>query len=320
MEKPLISFIITYHEEPVNMVFSCIESILALSLRPAERQIILVDDGSKVSPCNELLRYDGDILYIRKPNGGISSARNTAMKMATGRFIQFVDADDQIVTHVYEHCIDIARFSKADMVMFDFCHDINEKQEIKDQGPLSGTELMRNQNIRGSACCYIFSQSIRKELLFTVGIAYGEDEEFTAQLLLRSEALYTTTARAYLYRKNLASATNQQDKRSVIRRLSDTRMIISRLNTLADRLPINEKIALQRRVAQLTMDYLYNIIRLTESRKYLEHKIESLRREGLFPLPDKNYTTKYSMFRRLINQPRGLSLLMRIIPIMNKER
>ena len=89
---------------------------------------------------------------------------------------------------------------------------------------------------------------------------------------------------------------------------------------MADRMPTDDKTALQRRVAQLTMDYLYNIIRQTGSRDYLERKIGELRSIGLFPLPDRHYTTKYTWFRRLSNSQAGLSLLMRIIPLMKKER
>ena len=89
---------------------------------------------------------------------------------------------------------------------------------------------------------------------------------------------------------------------------------------MADRLPINDKAALQRRVAQLTMDHLYNIILQTKSRHYLDRKINELRKEGLFPLSDKDYTTKYKWFRHLTNSSKGISLLMRIIPMINKER
>ena len=96
--------------------------------------------------------------------------------------------------------------------------------------------------------------------------------------------------------------------------------ILLRLNTIADRLPTNDRTALQRRVAQLTMDYLYNIILQTKSRHYLDRKIAELRNIGLFPLPDRDYTNKYKWFRRLTNSPKGISLLMRIIPLTKKER
>ena len=48
--KPLVTFIITYHEQPAAMLTKCIESITALSMRPYEREIIVVDDGSANSP------------------------------------------------------------------------------------------------------------------------------------------------------------------------------------------------------------------------------------------------------------------------------
>ena len=47
-KKPLVSFILTYYNQPVQMLCECIDSILALSLRPFEREIIVVDDGSTV--------------------------------------------------------------------------------------------------------------------------------------------------------------------------------------------------------------------------------------------------------------------------------
>lgn len=319
MEKPLISFIVTYYNQSMAMLSECIESILSLSLRPCEREIIIVDDGSDTWPMEVLKKYGDDILYLRKSNGGVSTARNLALRTATGQYIQFIDADDHLVQPAYEHCIDLIRFSKTDMVMFNFASQQTTDTDFTDNGPLSGTELMRTQNIHGSACGYIFQQAIRGTLCFTPGTNYGEDEEFTAQLTLRAESTYRTNAAAYYYRQHQASATHQTDKRNIIRRLSETKAVITRLKAFTDRLPVNEKTALQRRVAQLTMDYLYNIIRLTGSRHYLERKMEVLRQEGLFPLPDKDYTTKYTWFRRLSNSPAGISLLMRLIPLIQKE-
>ena len=50
------------------MLCECIDSILALSLRPFEREIIIVDDGSNVSPMNGLMQYGDEIIYIRQKN------------------------------------------------------------------------------------------------------------------------------------------------------------------------------------------------------------------------------------------------------------
>jgi hypothetical protein len=83
---------------------------------------------------------------------------------------------------------------------------------------------------------------------------------------------------------------------------------------------IDDKTALQRRVAQLTMDYIYQVIYLSRSRQQLETEISDLTRNGLFPLPDASYTPKYIWFRRLSKTSAGRALLMRIIPLFNRER
>ena len=102
--------------------------------------------------------------------------------------------------------------------------------------------------------------------------------------------------------------------------LSDNLQAILSLKTTMTSLSQNEQQAMQRRIDQLTMDYIYNIIILTRSRHYLDRKLAILRREGLFPLPDRNYTTKYKWFRRLTNSDFGLKLLVNILPLLKKER
>ena len=321
--KPLVSFIVTYYNLPVQMLCECIESILALSLRPFEREIILVDDGSETSPMNALLQFADDIIYIRKKNDGVSKARNTGMRMASGTYIQFVDADDTLILSNYEHCLDIIRYQKddVDMVLFDFNHSRDSQKTSFDvPAKTSGSEYMKNHNIHGTACCYIFRQSIRKELEFSPEINYGEDEEFTSQLLLRAENLYVTSSQAYYYRQHQTSAIGQSNTTNKEKRLHDNKDVIIHLQQLCDKLPHNDKLALQRRVAQLTMDYIYNTIMLTQSRQALNECIDNLRSEGLFPLPDRNYSTKYVWFRRMTNTAVGRTLLLHTLPLLKKER
>ena len=174
---------------------------------------------------------------------------------------------------------------------------------------------MRNNNIHGTAWGYLFKHSILGNLRFTPGIVH-EDEEFTPQLLLRAETVCVTDAEAYYYRQRPNSIITNSHIRQKMRRLRDTRDIISRLNIMADRLPVSDKAALQRRIAQLTMDYLYNIIQQTRSRHYLNRKIEGLKKEGLFPLPNQDYTVKYTWFRKLSNSQAGRTVLLRLIPMM----
>ena len=65
MEKPLISFIITYYNEPLDMLCECIDSITVLTLTSDEREIIVVDDGSDESPVETLKQFGDAITDIR---------------------------------------------------------------------------------------------------------------------------------------------------------------------------------------------------------------------------------------------------------------
>ena len=320
--QPLVSFIVTCYNLPTDMLCECIDSILKLNLETAEREIIVVDDGSEVSPMNDLLKYGDDIIYVRQKNNGVSVARNTALAMAQGQYIQLVDGDDYLLTAPYDYCLDLIRnCSQVDVVMFDFTHDAGKESDsfippiIK-----NGPDLLRTENIRGAACCCLFRQAVRGQLTFTPGIAYGEDEEFTPQLLIRAETVYVTDTKAYFYRERTTSAVHQTDETSVQKRLNDTQAVILNLSRLADTSPQGDKIALQRRVAQLTMDYLYNTILLTRSEKKLNETIDDLRKNGLFPLPDHPYSTKYIWFRRLSNSVLGRKFLLTTLPLMKKER
>ncbi len=319
--KPLVSFILTYYNLPVQMLCECIDSILALSLRPFEREIIVVDDGSENSPMNGLMQYGNDIVYVRQKNQGVSVARNTGMQMAKGEYIQFVDGDDKLISENYEQCIDVVRYNNdAEVVVFDFTNNDKEKTAVCEFAKMSGKSMLREQNIHGSSWCYLFKQSVRSALEFTPGRKYAEDEEFVAQLLLRAEVIYSTHKPAYYYREYELSAVHKKDSESIQKRLNDGYEVILHLFEISDRQPVTDRQALQRRIAQLSMDYIYNIIIYTRSREELDKRIEELQKEGLFPLPDRDYTEKYKWFCKLVNTSMGRTVLLKTLPLMKKER
>ena len=58
----------------------------------------------------------------------------------------------------------------------------------------------------------------------------------------------------------------------------------------------NARKALDRRVSQLTMDYIYQAVMLLRSRKDLFSHVRLLKTNGLYPLPVRRYTLKYFFF------------------------
>lgn len=311
---PLVSFIITTYNLPIEYLRECIDSILKLSLNDKEREIILVDDGSDICPLNELTEYLHCIIYLRQPNQGVSVARNYGMMVAKGNYIQFVDGDDYLIPAAYEHCLDIARYHQPDIVTFNVVKNKNSKDvSFEYPAPISGTEYLNRYNLHGAVWSYIFRRAIVGSLQFTPGIVYGEDEEFTPQLFLRAERIFKTDSEVYYYRENPKSIIHQTEKEDVNLRMDNTLQVLLLLQSKLDLIPADERQALSRRIAQLSMDYLYNNIRMKHSLTALNKAIAELRNHGLYPLPDKDYTKKYTMFRKMISSYAGRIALLLLV-------
>ncbi len=319
-ETPLVSFIVTYYNIPIDMLRECIESIVNLSLKEEEREIILIDDGSDVVPLDELIDYRDQIIYLRHKNMGVSDARNKGIDICKGKYIQFVDADDCIIKSNYEQCLEKVKNNDPDMVLFRLSRDSVEVDSPEYfYGPVTGTDYMRHNNLCASACSYIFRKKLLVGLRFTSGILH-EDEEFSPQLILRADTVFSTDNCAYYYRERMGSRLNSNDPDNQKKKLDDAEYVIFELDHLAATLPSAERIALQRRVAQLSMDHIYNVIMSTHSEKILDEYLDRLRKRGLFPLPDREYTLKYSYFRKMINTKLGKKILLRTLPLMKKEK
>ena len=94
MDKVLISIIIpVYNVE--QYLDRCVQSVIHQTLKNIE--ILLVDDGSPdrcPELCDGYALQDRRIKVIHKKNGGLASARNTGLRVASGEFIFFLDSDD----------------------------------------------------------------------------------------------------------------------------------------------------------------------------------------------------------------------------------
>ena len=99
----------------------CVTSLKNQSLRDIE--IILVDDGSPdtcPAMCDAFAMQDVRIRVIHKKNGGLSSARNAGLKAAGGKYVGFVDSDDDVEPDMYEKMLAVIESENVDFVMSDY--------------------------------------------------------------------------------------------------------------------------------------------------------------------------------------------------------
>ena len=88
-----------------------LDSVLAQTYSNFE--IIVIDDGStdntkRLIDCQ--YRNDTRVKYFRKPNGGVSSSRNTGIERSAGKYIAFCDSDD--VWHSHKLAMQVAVLEK----------------------------------------------------------------------------------------------------------------------------------------------------------------------------------------------------------------
>lgn len=295
------------------MLRQCIESILAISLREDEREIILVDDGSKHSPMDELGSLAEHITYIRQENGGLSSARNHGISIAKGEYLQFIDSDDYFISHNYNLLIDFIHEKKMDMLMFRFsmkttppapaprrgADNYSFPALLREQGvglkAWRGDEYMCHNNMRAAACCYVFRRELIGELRFVEGILH-EDSMFTPQLMLRCNTLYDINLQCYYYCQHEGTIMSRRTKEHIYRRLECHLMVIKHHDEMRKSLSGTARQGMERCVNQLVMDYVYLTVILLRSYKEYRRLTNELRSLNLYPLPIRKYSWKYMLF------------------------
>lgn len=160
---PLVSIVVpVYNVE--KYLTRCVKSLTEQTLEDVE--IILVDDGSTDNSgkmCNQLGMNDTRIKVIHKSNGGLSSARNAGLHIATGEYVGFVDSDDDIEMDMYERLYTVAKSKNVDFVMTDYLRITKD-----------GSSHLKTANIRaGYYCKTDIVQEIFPDLIMRECMNYG---------------------------------------------------------------------------------------------------------------------------------------------------
>ncbi len=126
----------------------CLDSILEQTLQ--EIEIICVDDGSTDDSPNILKEYsdrDGRITLVRQQNLYAGAARNRGMRMASGKFIIFWDADDFFEPDCLKEMYNKAEKTEADIVICECIAYDNEEQQDVDCYMSINDHYLPNKNI-----------------------------------------------------------------------------------------------------------------------------------------------------------------------------
>lgn len=223
----------------------CLDSLICQDLKLEEYEIIVVNDGSTDNSEEISRQYEekySNIKVVCQENQGLSGARNTGVKIALGKYIQFVDSDDYLEPNVLKTLVDKMEFDNLDILRFNY-QNVNEQYEAyepyKEHKPYVdyrdevGDGLTFLTERLGYAC-YAVQFLIKSELLkkegntFKSGI-YFEDTEWTPRILTQAKRVTSTDLIVYNYLLRQGSITNSVSVEKKRKVLEDKMQLVSSL-------------------------------------------------------------------------------------------
>lgn len=215
MEK--ITIIIPVYNVEVYLK-EAIESVIKQTYQNLE--ILLIDDGSTDSSgeiCDEYARKDSRIQVFHQANRGLSGARNTGLKNATGTYIMFLDSDDKFELDACQIMYNAIKDSDADYIIANYINidEDGTKWENpvfkKDKYPafeLSIKDYEKSFYIMNSA---VWNKIFRKSFLDSLQIEFierlpAEDAIFTTYCFIKSQHVYYIPDIIYQYRQRYSDS------------------------------------------------------------------------------------------------------------------
>ena len=242
MQNQLISVIVPIYKVEAYLI-RCVESIVNQTYQNLE--IIFVDDGSPDNcskVCDEWSIKDSRIKVIHKKNGGLSDARNAGMKIATGKYISFIDSDDYVALDFFETLLSVMEKENSDIAECNVVKFYEDGRSEKYSDDLAITTFDTESALTGLIAENPFHQHVwnklyKTQLVKDIHYAVGklnEDEFWTYQVFGRAQKVSKINKTMYYYFQRSSSIMGESYN---IRRLDALEGKANRQKYIEERFP-----------------------------------------------------------------------------------
>lgn len=274
----------------------CVGSLLDQNLNSSQYEIILVDDGSTDASgqiCNDFAAVHTNIRVIHQKNGGLSSARNSGIIEAKGKFIQFVDSDDYLNADVLGDLIEKLENEDLDILRINY-QNVDATGKVFEPNKYSKPFVDYSEKVcdgltflneRLGYACYAVQFIARASILqkkgnsFKDGI-YFEDVEWTPRILLQAQRIASSPLMVYNYLFRDNSITRNVDICRKRKSINDKLSLIQSLQSMSG--SVNDSRWFHGMASQLALSVLLETSRFFNSeRRDIIHELRELQ---VFPL------------------------------------
>ena len=269
----LLSIIIpVYNAE--RYLSRCLDSIINQTYK--ELEIILIDDGSTDDSskiCDKYKNKDDRVKVIHSENRGASVARNCGLKLASGDYIGFVDADDYVEKNMYEYLINNLIKTDADISICNYSK--NEETNFEDCiEVLSDKNRMLYEFIAGKIEGYLWnkliSKNLFKDIMFPKDINICEDKYILWKIIKKCNRICKGNKILYHYIQNENSICN---KKFSVKRLDILNINMQILNDAKKLLP-NKINYIETKIAEENIRIAFEIVNANYKDSKVERNIE----------------------------------------------
>lgn len=242
----------------------------------SDLEVILVDDGSTDESPQISQRYARSApaaRYVRQQNAGLGAARNHGMRLATGRYLAFLDSDDIYPPRALDTLIQTAEAEQADIAIGDLQGFPPRPSPIWRREIIIGPRVIRSldeaPDIVGSpsACNKMFRRELveRHRATFSEGTAF-EDVLFTLPLMLRADRIALTPQLVYLYRQR-GDGSSIMDNRDEPIKILQHLTVVERLATECTEAGVGSRYAVQRWIAYMQLSYAWRAVKYLDDQQ-----------------------------------------------------
>ena len=220
MENQLLLSIVVPVYNAVEYLQRTISSLLHQDISEKEYEIILVNDGStdnSLQLIKKIMVNHTNIVLVDKKNGGVSSARNTGIERAKGKYIMQVDADDFLESNVIGKLVRIADDRQAELLFyrakfFPDRHEITNIQPFEIGKTYDGEYIM----LHGMKISSPWGNLYLRKFILQVGLKYfgsisHQDVEYNYRLYPHARRIVFSDIVAYHYNVSGESVTRTSD-------------------------------------------------------------------------------------------------------------
>lgn len=196
MQNSVVSIIVPVYKVE-KYLDRCVQSIVSQTYKDLE--IILVDDGSPdhcPAMCDAWVAKDDRVQVIHKENGGLSSARNAGLEIATGAFLQFTDSDDWLEPEMIAYLVDLAERSEADVVRCGYFesyetdepdHSIGESRCMHPNAANQIIDLMNDGYLSGVVWNKLYRRVVVGDVRYDSADGCSEDIMYNFRVLSKTQ-------------------------------------------------------------------------------------------------------------------------------------